>query len=296
MSDSPHQGTSTRAAQWLVQNLPGRTLESFQLGRPRTPDECKVFATILSKVSPFVANLFELASRDLLNGEQGWPAGSRWERQDPDFPDLVLRGEAGEIEAGVELKAWFPLATEITGRFRESQAILRNTDCELLVVAWLPEHVLWGRPEVIAAWAGPALSVARDRDRHYFRPPGYLVLEPEDTSRRTRNLQQRNVEGRIFQGESRELEKAKLSVRGWPGGTAYDTDSATQGRIRELVSRFTYRAETNFAKIDRINHAPLEVFKRQVLQQVVCGKAVESWSALFAEGTEAVFQEVTRLS
>ncbi len=38
-------------------------------------------------------------------------------------------------------------------------------------------------------------SIAEARDQHYHKPPDYLVVEPEDTSRRTKNLRQTNTNG-----------------------------------------------------------------------------------------------------
>ena len=40
-----------------------------------------------------------------------------------------------------------------------------------------------------------ALELAKSRDNHYFKPPFYLLQEPENTVGRTKNLQQRNVNG-----------------------------------------------------------------------------------------------------
>lgn len=38
-----------------------------------------------------------------------------------------------EPETGLEVKAWFPLATEITARFRDSQALLQNYNTRVVV-------------------------------------------------------------------------------------------------------------------------------------------------------------------
>jgi len=76
---------------------------------------------------------------------------------------------------GIEIKTWFPLATEITARFRESQSNLTANNIKLALVCWLPEFILFGQPKIIGVWTDDALSVAKSRDAHYHSPPDYLV-------------------------------------------------------------------------------------------------------------------------
>ena len=130
----------------------------------------------------------------LFNDELDLPDGCKWVRLDPGFPDAALEGLT-DPPPGIELKAWFPLATEITGRFRESQVRLLDGSIRLAVVCWLPEYFVFGRPKVLGTWIEDGLGVARSRDDHYYQPPHYLVREPEDTSARTANLQQTVTNG-----------------------------------------------------------------------------------------------------
>lgn len=66
-------------------------------------------------------------------------------------------------------------------------------------------------------------SVAEARDNHYHNPPDYLVIEPEDTTSRTRNLQQTNTNGYKFQGT---------------GSGARDKRSQHQGMEPPALQRF----------------------------------------------------------
>lgn len=50
--------------------------------------------------------------------------------------------------------------------------------------------------------------------------------------------------------------------------------------------QYTYRLDTNFAKMDRIVHAEIESFKRDMLAMRVNGLAVGDWSRLLASGDE----------
>ncbi|WP_218584393.1 hypothetical protein, partial [Pseudomonas sp. FSL R10-2245] len=83
--------------------------------------------------------------------------------------------------------------TEITGRFKDSQNHFLDDHTYLALIAWLPEFVIFGRPRIIGVSVASGASVASARDSHYHNPPDYLVLEPQDTKARTKNLQQTNT-------------------------------------------------------------------------------------------------------
>jgi hypothetical protein len=260
--------------------LKGHVLDVLSIRKPLSDEEALGWAKIVSKLSPILGNLLEFEIVRLLN-ELELPAGVRWERQDPGFPDAVVAG-LGDPKPGIEIKAWFPLATEITGRFRESEVRLLNGDILLAVVCWLPEYILFGRPRVLGVFVENALSVARARDAHYHRPPGYLVLEPEDTSARTRNLRQTITNGYKIQEVGERLREAEAIVAAWPSTLrSHSSDRELQTAIRELQSRFIYRLDTNFAKIDRVGHPGLEAFKTTMLKTELHGRTIAGWARDF---------------
>ncbi len=45
-----------------------------------------------------------------------------------------------------------------------------------MLLAWLPDHLFYGKPRLIDAICIPASEVAKSRDDHYHNPPDYLVL------------------------------------------------------------------------------------------------------------------------
>jgi hypothetical protein len=198
----PHD--QLQAAAERLAGLDGHILDVLSIRKPLDEAEALAWAKLVSKLSPILGNLLEFEVVRVLNGME-LPEGVAWERQDPGFPDAAMTG-FGEPKPGIEIKAWFPLATEITGRFRESETRLARSDVYLGVIAWLPEYVLFGKPKVLGVFVEDALTVARARDTHYYRPPGYLVLEPEDTSARTRNLRQTNTNGYKIQETGPPLE------------------------------------------------------------------------------------------
>lgn len=185
---------------------------------------------------------------------------------------------------GLEIKAWFPLATEITARFKDSQNHFVADNTYVAMLAWVPRHLIYGLDLCVVS----GQSVAEARDNHYHNPPDYVVLEPEDTKERTRNLQQTNTNGYKWQGTPAEKIKAQEFVASWGrDGTAYQPTPEYQQLLRELISRFNYRLDTNFAKMDRIIHTEIERFKASTLSTVVNGMTVRQWTRLLASRNEA---------
>lgn len=156
------------------------------------------------------------------------------------------------------------------------------------MLAWLPEFLIFGKPKIIDIVIVSGSSVAKARDDHYHNPPDYLVLEPGDTTTRTSNLQQTNTNGYKFQGTPEQFREAQALVQSWGrSGATYLPTTAYQERLRELIARFPYRLDTNFAKMDRIVHADIEAFKRRVYGTQFHGKTIGEWNRLLSSGDEA---------
>ncbi len=265
-------------------SLSGHSFDILTLAKPVSPSAALNLAKVISKLSPLLGNLIEFNAVEFLNDKEEFRGSGHWKRQNPDFPDAVFEGKLRPIP-GLEIKAWFPLATEITARFRESQNHFTDarTMTNVCMLAWLPEHLIYGMPYVLDVVVVDGLSVAKARDDHYHSPPDYLVLEPEDTKERTRNLQQTNTNGYKFQGTAAQFDRALRIVESWGvGGKNYKPRRDYQKQIRELTSKFKYRLDTNYAKMDRIAHPGIEEFKTRVCGTNVNGMTVASWTKLFA--------------
>ena len=269
-----------------LQKLNGEVLDVVEVARPSSVIWVSNLSRIISKLSPFVANSIEFLVVDFLNRQPEFEPIGEWSRQDPGFPDVILNLKPGGLQLptpGLEVKAWFPFATEITGRFKTADVILADGRISVAVLAWLPEYLLFGKPKLIDVCVVPGLSVAKARNAHYFSPPHYLVVEPEETSNRTVNLQQSNTEGYRLQDDSEEVIRAavvKAEELGlFKGG--YQSGSDYRSRVDQLRSAFRYRLDTNFAKIDRIEHAGIEDFKQQVYETEFWGRTIGDWNGLF---------------
>lgn len=264
-----------------LQRLSGHVFDVLSVAKPISPDAAVDLAKIISKLSPLLGNLIELKLAEFLNQQHEFKGAGRWKRQDPGFPDIILEGPVHPTP-GFEIKAWFPLATEITARFKDSQNHFSDDRTNVCLLAWLPEQIVFGNPHIIDVCVVSGRSVAKARDDHYHHPPDYVVLEPEDTKSRTRNLQQTNTNGYVFQGSPEEFVEAEKLVASWgPGGSAYEPTPEYQAKIRALTKQARYRLDTNFAKIDRIVHPGIEKFKERVLGTRIHGMTIAEWAALF---------------
>ncbi len=221
-----------------------------------------------------------------MNEIEAFKPYGHWIRQDPGFPDTVFYGSITPTP-GFEIKAWFPLATEITARFKDSQNHFIHKNTYVTLLSWIPEFVIYGRPRIINVCIIEGGSIAHARDTHYHNPPDYLVIEPNDTSTRTGNLQQTNTMGFKWQGTEKEFEAAKIIVDSWGlDHVIYQATPAYQTLQRELLGRFNYRLDTNFAKIDRIYHPEIESFKRKTLDMMFQGLTVGQWAKIFSRKQE----------
>jgi len=269
-----------------LKELPGHVFDVLTVSKPSSIEAAINLAKIISKLSPIVGNLIEFNTVEFLNKLDEFSDVGVWKRQDPDFPDAVFEGNVTP-PPGFEIKAWFPLSTEITARFKDSQNYFLEDHIYVTMLSWLPENVIFGRPKIIDVVIVSAASVAKARDTHYHNPPDYLVLEPEDTSARTRNLQQTNTNGYKFQGSRKEFEEALAIVETWgKEGRIYKPTPEYQKQIRALLEKFKYRLDTNYAKMDRIVHDEIEKFKTRVLSTNYKGLTIKEWNRILFRGTE----------
>lgn len=273
-------------AREYLKGLAGHEFAVLEVMKPVSPEAAVNLARIVSKLSPLVGNLIEFNTCEYLNDQKGFAEFGKWQRQDPGFPDTIFAGNVSPTP-GFEIKAWFPLATEITARFKDSQNHFAEDQTYVAMLAWLPEYLIFGKPKIIGIVVVSCASVAKARDDHYHNPPDYLVLEPGDTRARTSNLQQTNTNGYKFQGTPEQFKKAQAIVKKWGAkGAIYQPTAAYQERLRELTAIFPYRLDTNFAKMDRIVHKEIETFKDRVYKTEFHERSIGEWNRLLSNGNE----------
>lgn len=266
-------------------SLDGQIFDVISVAKPKSFQEAVNLSKIISKLSPLVGNLIEYRMVDFFNSIPSSKKCGVWKRQDPGFPDAIFESKIFPAP-GFEIKAWFPLATEITARFKDSQKFFMDDQTNVLLVAWLPEFVIYGRPKILGVCNVSAKSIAKTRDDHYFNPPDYLILEPEDTSLRTRNLQQTNTNGYKFQGSDSDFKEAVDFFKKIKASKTYSPDKEYQVVVRKIFERSNYRLDTNYAKIDRIGHSGIETFKSEILYREFNGLPIEKWARVIASDDE----------
>ena len=266
--------------------LTDHVFDVLSITKPISPDAGINLAKVISKLSPLLGNLIEFNIVELLNDREEFQLYGQWKRQDPGFPDAIFQGSV-QPTPGFEIKAWFPLATEITARFKDSQNHFLDHNIYVALLAWLPEYVIYGKPRILRVCVIDGGSIAYARDTHYHNPPDYLVIEPGDTSGRTRNLQQTNTNGYKWQGTPAQLIEAEKLVQTWgKDGKIYQPTIEYQSLLRQLLGRYNYRLDTNFAKIDRIAHPDIEQFKQDVYQLQLQGMAIRDWMQICNSGDD----------
>src|SRR6266478_2488696 len=102
----------------FLTSISGHVFDVLTVTKPVSPDAALNLAKVVSKLSPLLGNLIEFNTIEFLNKKQEFGPYGKWRRQDPGFPDTVFEGRISPTP-GFEIKAWFPLATEITGRFKD---------------------------------------------------------------------------------------------------------------------------------------------------------------------------------
>ena len=279
-----------------LQALAGHVFDVLTISKPISPDAAVNLSKVISKLSPLLGNLIEFNTVEFLNDQPEYHELGEWLRQDPGFPDTIFVGPTISPTPGFEIKAWFPLATEITARFKDSQNHFKDAQTNICMLAWLPDQLIFGKPKIIDVCIVSGLSVAESRDNHYHNPPDYLVLEPEDTTARTRNLQQTNTNGYKWQGTPKQFEKAQKLVGSWGAdGTKYKPTTEYQALLRQLINRFPYRLDTNFAKMDRVVHGGIEDFKRRVLSTSIHGLTMRSGASCSPSARMKLFVRLWRI-
>lgn len=272
----------------------GHRFDVIDVSKPATINASLFLAKIISKLSPLVGNLIEFNIAEFLNHKPEFESWGKWVRQDPGFPDTIFDGLV-KPTPGFEIKAWFPLGTEITARFKDSQNHFADNQTHVAMLAWLPENLIYGKPKIIDVCIVSGMSVAQARDNHYHNPPDYLVLEPEDTAARTSNLQQTNTNGFKFQGTSTQFAEAQQIVASWGANARnYTPTREYQLLLRQLLAEFPYRLDTNFAKMDRIEHQGIEEFKTRVYGTNFNGMTIRQWNRLLTLGTETAIQKALK--
>lgn len=160
--------------------------------------------------------------------------------------------------------------------------LLAPRDVHVVLVAWNMDRIIHGQARILGVHVTPAIDLASTRDRKYHQPPTYLCVEPENTADRTRNLRQSNVNGyRLQRATDSELAEAKAfadsSRQAFLNGS--HTPQASQA-TREMMRKWNYRLDTNFAKIERIHEPTIEAFTDEMQGEVLNGGlTVAEWTA-----------------
>lgn len=281
-ADDPELLQTIESSRATLATLVGTTLDAVAV-RSNVPSEAPLLGANVSKLSPLTSTLLE--SRAVLDLAVATEGGRfQIERQDPGFPDAGVFLDGLATGHGLEIKAYNVLATEITARFRASQLALVNKNIHVVLICWVMDRVIHGQPLILDVQFIEAMSLAKARDAHYNRPPNYVVSPPDDNRGRIGSMLLRNVEGHVLQpsttaeslGRVRVIQEALL--QGAALGEPHH--EVTAELTRHLRANLTYRLDTNFAKLDRIQHHEVESAKARNLGRLYLGRTFADWRAV----------------
>ena len=268
------------------------------------------FLKNMSKLSSLISVQIEtraLARIESIYGKElpdnvGWVINERIGGEKyPDlaFADLDYSPASNWVWPGVEIKAWCPFATEMSGRMMKGQSIMQDYPDQLLLVAWLPTNLLYGDPQVIGTWVGDGLEMAKSRDNHWHDPPASLILEPDFSPTREAHKQHTNVDRYLWNDDESKLEEAKemAEEKGLIDGP-YSHDREYQRKVRELHNSFIYKkGANNFRKLNRLHHEPLNRFPDRIRKNTTIeGKQLDEWNRHLVKGETKPFESLLNSS
>ena len=99
-----------------MKGLAGHEFDLLTIAKPVSPEAAPNLAKVIFKLSPLLGNLIKFNTGKHLSDKTEFEGLGKW-RQDPGFPDAIFEGDITPTP-GFEIKTWFPLATEITARFK----------------------------------------------------------------------------------------------------------------------------------------------------------------------------------
>ena len=62
--------------------------------------------------------------------------------------------------------------------------------------------------------------------------------------------------------------------------------------LKQLQGVIKYRLDTNYAKIDRIEHSAIEAFKREVMRKTFFGRTIKGWGDIVNDLPQSVYESM----
>jgi len=85
-------------------------------------------------------------------------------------------------------------------------------------------------------------------------------------------------------------------VKSWgKGSKAYKPTPQHQANLRQLLAKFPYRLDTNYAKMDRIQHTAIEAFKERIGRKKLYGMSVNEWTRILTGEDDDAIREAVKV-
>ena len=293
-----------RVAKDLQDWLDGETIDVLTVNRCKE-ESVIPFLKNMSKLSSLISVEIESMALNRVSNYYGneLPQNVEWMLNErvagEKYPDLALTDltfdpPSNWVWPGVEIKAWCPFATEITGRMKKGQSIMEQYPDKLLLVAWVPENLLYGKPKVVGTWLGDGSDMAESRDDYWFNAPKSIILEPDFSPERDPSEQHTNVDRFLWDDDNSKLDEARELARELGiSNSNYSYDEEFQRRVRRLYSEYNYNHGTNFRKLARLHYDPLDNFPDNLRESTyIEGKSLQEWDRHLSNENPEPFRKV----
>ena len=276
---------------FLKNKYENRTLEVINVGKPANVQlACEWFAHF-PEFAVLCNRLVESVVVDDLCACGGWKREKRRSN--------VLYFDSPDIRPAprVIVKAWQSFPVERPTRFSESGGLFEEDNVSLINVGWALEHMIWGRIRVLNVVDVSARDMTEARNRHYYNPPVYVVCEEESGRFSSMITDAKQTRGYKFIGSEEQLRQAaELAARLELEKDNYCCGRSYQTKLYQLLGRFPYREDKEYAIIDLIEQKDVAEARREALDTVLDGASVREFAALTGSADdELVFGKLKKL-
>ena len=281
---------------YLNRKFAQQPLDIVRVGKPISVGfACELFSQY-KEFAVLCNRMVELTLVESLSGFAGDGSGS-WLREKQRSNALYYDCPVLQPTPRVIIKAWQALTVDKPTRFSESSKLFADDNVLVINVGWTLEHIIWGRIRVLNVVSVSARELAESRSKCCYSPPDYLVCEEENGRLNSQIIDTSLTRGYSFTGTEEQRQQAlELSGRLGLNKDNYSSDRNYQVKLYQLLGRFPYREDKEYAIIDQIGHPDVARARREALDTVLDGMPVSEFAHLTksADG-ELVRQKIAQL-
>jgi hypothetical protein len=254
-----------------------QTLEAISVGKPANVQLAGEWFAHFPEFAVLCNRLVESVVADGLSCF----GGGVWKREKQRSNVLYFDSPEAKPTPRVIVKAWQSFPVERPTRFSESGGLFEEDNVSLINVGWALEHMIWGRIRILNVVDVSAKAMTEARNRHYYNPPVYVVCEEESERFSSTITDAKQTRGYKFIGGEEQLRQAaELAARLGLAKDNYCCGRSYQTKLYQLLGRFPYREDKDYAVIDLIEQQDVAGARKEALDTVLDGASVREFALL----------------